>query len=686
LKQLVGKERQEWKRLRHDLELLRNNQMDEKRMKEIWDQKIEKERIEREKEIEHKKWLKERELKIAQMKHMRASPQTLRQKAPIPKTPVNQSLPSVSTVSESTAKSPLNEPLKVDIDSDLSITQTSAIVQSNENKLTLPLSTPSTSPLLTSLLQSPTPSTPTILSPNKSGLSSTTFTRQTSMSQTQPAISSSPIASITRRPSIHSSPDKQSVLNSPEKTESVISFPTAVSPVTSGANNGSAQQITSQSSSPTLSKLLEMPPTPDRKIPPLPIIETQAIQQNQQQVEKSQNQETEQTAELEKLKESNETRIEEICISSPLKSPIKVQSSHSKQDSQSIEETRKQTELNESQIDDLNIEKVDKNRNIEVRDEIQEINKTVDNANDGSLQLLEIKREIIETTAEEQVEKEIVEKVNVKEEPKEINVNMTLDGQKTAMSSVSTRARSRKPQTVSLNITPTVTRRSGRVKARKDLNATIDDSTEVSDQSAANTPQAHKKRGSVDETTETSMSEESMDAKIAITAPLNESLPNSPASSIMQTEDSESLKEYKLWKKSIMLVWRTASTHKNASLFLHPVTDNEAKGYTDIVRQPMDLTTLKKRIENGVIRTTVEFQRDIMLMFQNAIMFNEADHDVHKMAVEMQKETIESIQDFIETQQQNNQSNESKLRARERRSATTITEVRKLKIKKFKFF
>jgi hypothetical protein len=663
--------------------------MDEKRMKEIWDQKIEKERDEREKEIEHKKWLKERELKIAQMKHMRASPQTLRQKAPVLKTPVNQSLPLVSTVSESTAKSPLNEPLKVDIDSDLSITQTSAVVQSNENKLTLPLSTPSTSPLLTSLLQSPTPSTPTILSPNKSGLSSTTFTRQTSMSQTQPAISSSPITAVTKRPSIHSSPDKQSALNSPEKTESIVSIPTAVSPVTSGANNVSALQITSQSSSPTLSKLLEMPPTPDRKIPPLPIIEKQVIQQNQQQIEKCQNQETEQTAELEKLKESNETRIEEICDSSPLKSPIKVQSSHSKRDSQSNEETRSQTELNESQIDDLNIEKVDKNRNIEVRDEVQETNKTVDNANDGSLQMLEIKREIIET-AEEQVEKEIVEKVSVKEEPKEIIANVTPDGQKPATSSVSTRARSRKPQTVGLNITPTVTRRSGRVKARKDLNATIDDSTEVSDQSAANTPQAHKKRGSVDETTETSMSEESMDAKTATTAPLNESLPNSPASSIMQTEDTENLKEYKLWKKSIMLVWRTASTHKNASLFLHPVTDNEAKGYTDIVRHPMDLTTLKKRIENGVIRTTTEFQRDIMLMFQNAIMFNEADHDVHKMAVEMQKETIESIQDFIETQQQNNQSNESKLRARERRSATTfspiITEVRKLKIKKLKFF
>ena len=28
------------------------------------------------------------------------------------------------------------------------------------------------------------------------------------------------------------------------------------------------------------------------------------------------------------------------------------------------------------------------------------------------------------------------------------------------------------------------------------------------------------------------------------------------------------------------------------------------------------------------IRTTSEFQRDMMLMFQNALMYNSADHDV----------------------------------------------------------
>lgn len=60
--------------------------------------------------------------------------------------------------------------------------------------------------------------------------------------------------------------------------------------------------------------------------------------------------------------------------------------------------------------------------------------------------------------------------------------------------------------------------------------------------------------------------------------------------------------------------------------------------------RPMDLSTIKKNIENGLIRTTAEFQRDIMLMFQNAVMYNSSDHDVYHMAVEMQRDVLEQIQ------------------------------------------
>nr|XP_015204810.1 PREDICTED: bromodomain-containing protein 8 [Lepisosteus oculatus] len=92
------------------------------------------------------------------------------------------------------------------------------------------------------------------------------------------------------------------------------------------------------------------------------------------------------------------------------------------------------------------------------------------------------------------------------------------------------------------------------------------------------------------------------------------------------------------------------SMPRYANVFLQPVTDDIAPGYHSIVHRPMDLSTIKKNIENGLIRTTAEFQRDIMLMFQNAVMYNSSDHDVYHMALEMQRDVLEQIQQFLATQ------------------------------------
>lgn len=82
------------------------------------------------------------------------------------------------------------------------------------------------------------------------------------------------------------------------------------------------------------------------------------------------------------------------------------------------------------------------------------------------------------------------------------------------------------------------------------------------------------------------------------------------------------------------------SQHKlNTHISLHSTTS-----------RPMDLSAIKKNIESGVIRTTAEFQRDIMLMFQNAVMYNSSDHDVYHMALEMQRDVLEHVQQFLATQ------------------------------------
>ncbi|CAH2217972.1 jg23885 [Pararge aegeria aegeria] len=75
----------------------------------------------------------------------------------------------------------------------------------------------------------------------------------------------------------------------------------------------------------------------------------------------------------------------------------------------------------------------------------------------------------------------------------------------------------------------------------------------------------------------------------------SESAPESPSAS-----DAE--RQHRLWRKSVMLVYSRLCAHKYASLFLRPITDEEAPGYSVVVKRPMDLTTIRRNIDAGNIR------------------------------------------------------------------------------------
>ncbi|XP_054271723.1 bromodomain-containing protein 8-like [Macrosteles quadrilineatus] len=123
----------------------------------------------------------------------------------------------------------------------------------------------------------------------------------------------------------------------------------------------------------------------------------------------------------------------------------------------------------------------------------------------------------------------------------------------------------------------------------------------------------------------------------------SDSKPSSPAPQLL--EDS---KDNRAWKKSIMLVYNRLATHKYASMFLKPITNEQAPAYDTVVHRPVDLFTIKKRIEVGDLRTTVEFQRDLLLMFQNAIMYNNSESLVYEMASIMQNECLQHIELMVE--------------------------------------
>uniref|UniRef100_A0A287D672 Bromo domain-containing protein n=1 Tax=Ictidomys tridecemlineatus TaxID=43179 RepID=A0A287D672_ICTTR len=121
-------------------------------------------------------------------------------------------------------------------------------------------------------------------------------------------------------------------------------------------------------------------------------------------------------------------------------------------------------------------------------------------------------------------------------------------------------------------------------------------------------------------------------------------LSHANSSKLTDLSQGDPVQDHLLFKKTLLPVWKMIASHRFSSPFLKPVSERQAPGYKDVVKRPMDLTSLKRNLSKGRIRTMAQFQRDLMLMFQNAVMYNDSDHHVYHMAVEMQREVLEQIQ------------------------------------------
>ncbi|KAJ2713277.1 hypothetical protein H4R19_002333 [Coemansia spiralis] len=104
------------------------------------------------------------------------------------------------------------------------------------------------------------------------------------------------------------------------------------------------------------------------------------------------------------------------------------------------------------------------------------------------------------------------------------------------------------------------------------------------------------------------------------------------------------------WKKNVTMVWREISGHRYGGMFLSPIKVSDAPRYYEVIRKPLDLKTIKNRIRDEDITTTVEFYRDIMLMLQNALMYNAEDTEVHHMAMEILPDAQACIEQLLQTE------------------------------------
>ncbi|PRP81316.1 bromodomain-containing protein [Planoprotostelium fungivorum] len=79
--------------------------------------------------------------------------------------------------------------------------------------------------------------------------------------------------------------------------------------------------------------------------------------------------------------------------------------------------------------------------------------------------------------------------------------------------------------------------------------------------------------------------------------------------------------------------------HKHGYVFRYPVTNEEAPDYDRIIKRRMDLSTIQANLAEGKIGSVVEFWRDLLLMYQNALKYNAKGSDIWIIANDMKKMT-----------------------------------------------
>uniref|UniRef100_A0A1I7Z8F3 Bromo domain-containing protein n=1 Tax=Steinernema glaseri TaxID=37863 RepID=A0A1I7Z8F3_9BILA len=78
-------------------------------------------------------------------------------------------------------------------------------------------------------------------------------------------------------------------------------------------------------------------------------------------------------------------------------------------------------------------------------------------------------------------------------------------------------------------------------------------------------------------------------------------------------------------KRDCMALFETARSQKSSNLFQHPVHERSAPDYRNFIRNPQDLTSIRKLISSKHLLCNKELKKRITLMYANAAMYNEVD-------------------------------------------------------------
>ncbi|KAF8079062.1 hypothetical protein FPV67DRAFT_1558205 [Lyophyllum atratum] len=84
--------------------------------------------------------------------------------------------------------------------------------------------------------------------------------------------------------------------------------------------------------------------------------------------------------------------------------------------------------------------------------------------------------------------------------------------------------------------------------------------------------------------------------------------------------------------------WKKLTAHKHALAFKQPVDPirDQAPKYFDIIKDPMDLSTMRAKLEEGMYKDRFAFEADFRLMISNSQLYNAPGSFVHNAAIALE--------------------------------------------------
>ncbi len=99
-----------------------------------------------------------------------------------------------------------------------------------------------------------------------------------------------------------------------------------------------------------------------------------------------------------------------------------------------------------------------------------------------------------------------------------------------------------------------------------------------------------------------------------------------------------------------MALLEQVASDLDAEAFLEPVNLQVELEYAEKIKEPMDISTIRKRLQSNAhkhqIMNLTEFERLLNLMFNNAKAFNPPRHAIYKSTVRLQQKVQGLLQAF----------------------------------------